>query len=55
MDRTENCVRNWFDFTEVDYESDDKVLFAIEVVGNGKKVLKMLDEEWFSVWMLEVV
>ena len=27
----------------------------MEEEGSRKKELKMLDEEWFSVWMLEVV
>ena len=29
-------------------------MFAIEEVGHRKNELKISDEEWFSVWMLEV-
>ena len=48
MERIEDCVRNWLDFKDIDYDSDEELLFAMEEVGNRKKELKISDDEWFS-------
>ena len=36
IERIKECIRNWLDFKEIDYDSDDELLFAIEEVGNKK-------------------
>ena len=41
------------DFKEVDHDCDDNFLFALEVVGNTKKQLMILNKKSFSVGILE--
>ena len=55
LEKIEECVQNWLDFKESDFETEDELLFAMEEVGNRKNELKMSDAEWFSIWMLETV
>ena len=40
---------------DADFDSDEELLFALEEVGNREKTLKMSDEEWISMWMLEAI
>ena len=42
-------MRNWLDFKEVDYESNDELLFGMKEVRNRKEELKMSDQDCFSV------
>ena len=37
------------------YEKDDNLLFAIKEIGVRKKELGVGDNEWQTIWMLEMV
>ena len=45
LEKIEECVQNWLEFKESDFETEDELLFAMEEVGNRKNELKMLDAE----------
>ena len=55
IEKIEEYVKDWLDFKEAEYDSDDELMFAMKELVNRKKELKVSDEEWSSVWMLGVV
>jgi len=48
-------MRNLLGFKEVEFDSDNDLLFAIEDFGNTENNLKDAEKQWLSVWMLEVI
>ena len=52
MQNVEECVQNWLEFKEDQFEDKDELLFAMEEIHQRRKELKITENEWFSVWML---
>ena len=55
MEWVKECAMKCLEFKEVDYESNDELMFTVEEVGNMKKEIKILGEEGFSLCTREVV
>ena len=52
MEKVEECVQNWLEFKEDQFEDKEELLFAMEEIDRRRKELKITENEWFSVWML---
>ena len=49
MEKVEECVQNWLEFKEDQFEDEDELLFAMEEIDQRRKELKITENEWFSV------
>ena len=52
LEKFEECVQNWIEFREDQFEEEDKLLLAMEEINQRREELKVSEKEWFSAWML---
>lgn len=52
LEKVEECVQDWIEFKEDQYEEEEELLLAMEEINKRKEELKITEMEWFSVWML---
>ena len=46
---------NWSKFKDDHYEDDSELLLGMNELNQRKKELKMTEDEWVAVWMLNIV
>ena len=51
-EKVEECVEDWLKFKEDQFEDDGELILAMKEIHQRQKELKILQDEWFSIWML---
>ena len=46
-------VSDWIKFREDDFDDEDNFIQAMEKIQMRRTEFKVVDSEWFSVWMLQ--
>ena len=49
IEKVEECVQDWIEFKEDQFENEDELLLAMEEIELRRKELEMTQNEWFSV------
>ena len=50
--KIEECVRDWLEFKEERFEEEDELLLGMRELNQRRLELKIMENEWFSTWML---
>ena len=45
-------MQDWLKFKEDQYEDDGDLILAMKEINQRRKELKMMEDEWFAIWML---
>ena len=45
-------MEDWLKFKEDQYEDDGDLILAMKEINQRRKELKMMEDEWFAIWML---
>ena len=45
-------MEDWLKFKEDQYEDDGDSILAMKEINQRRKELKMMEDEWFAIWML---
>ena len=45
-------MEDWLKFKEDQYEDDGDSILAMKEINQRCKELKMMEDEWFAIWML---
>ena len=53
LEKLEEVVSDWLKFRGNNYDNEDDFIQAIEEIQMIKDEVKVIDNEWFSVWMLQ--
>ena len=53
MEKLEELVSDWLKFRGDDFDDEDDFIQAMEEIQMRRTELKVVDAEWFSVWMLQ--
>ena len=52
IEKVEECVKDWLEFKEEQFEEEDELLLAMKEINQRRKELKITENEWFSTWMI---
>merc|ERR1712240_134920 len=53
MEKIEEWFKDWIDFKGSLFEEEDDFILVLDKLVLRKKELKVSEDEWFSIWMLE--
>ena len=51
--KVEECVENLLKFRKDQYKEEDELILAMKELNQRCQELKMTQDEWYAVWMLE--
>ena len=55
VEMVEDFMDDWSKFKDDNYEDDAELLLGMKELNQRRKELKMTEEEWVAVWMLNVI
>ena len=55
VEKIEDLMDDWLKFKDDHYEDDSELLLGMKELNQRRKELKMTEDEWVAVWMLNIV
>ena len=52
IEKVKEVMEDWLKFKEDQYEDDGDSILAMKEINQRCKELKMMEDEWFAIWML---